>query len=674
LANRLAAERSPYLRQHAENPVDWYPWGPEALERARTEDRPILLSIGYSACHWCHVMERESFEDDETAALMNRHFVSIKVDREERPDLDDVYQHAVQLLGRSGGWPLTAFLTPAGVPFYGGTYFPPEDRHGLPSFRYVLNAIAEAFRSRRAEVEASGRQMLSSLDEVARVPETPGQPTPAAWSTAVGRLLARFDWENGGFGSRPKFPNSMNLDVLLRGGALAGQATAGDAVKLALAKMADGGIHDQLGGGFHRYSTDERWLVPHFEKMLYDNALLAPLYLAAFQETGEPRWSEVARGTLDYLARDLSSPEGGFFSSEDADSEGEEGVFYLWSYAQLIEVLGAGAAELARHLGVTREGNFEEGPMNVLTRATPSDAALERGKRALFEVRSRRPRPFRDEKILAGWNGLAISAFARGAQVLGDPALLRRARAAAVFVEERLTDRTSKLLRTYCGGAGTVGAFADDHAFLSIAHLDLYESEFRPADLARARRLADALLERFFAEGDAALWLSPSDGEALVHRPRSLYDNAIPGATSAALEAWQRLGWITGEARYLEAGKAVVRRHLELSTSNPFGFGNLLCGLDRDLRGPVEVVVAGARGDPRTQALLSEAYKAYLPNRAVVLLEPGVPANGIAEALREGRGQESRPTAYVCRSGACLAPVTDPAALPDLLKEARRQP
>jgi uncharacterized protein YyaL (SSP411 family) len=385
------------------------------------------------------------------------------------------------------------------------------------------------------------------------------------------------------------------------------------------------------------------------------------------------RSTSLARSTLGYLARDLSSPEGGFFSSEDADSEGEEGRFYLWSYRQMEQVVGTEAAgDLARHLGVTPEGNFEGTPQNVLTRATPSSAELEAGKRALLEARSGRARPFRDEKILAGWNGLAISAFARGAQVLTEPALLDRAREAARFVQERLTDAKGRLLRSYLDGAGHVGGFADDYAFLSIAHLDLYETDFNPADLTRASLLGDGLLEWFFSEQDATVWLGPSDGETLVHRPKSLYDNALPGATSAALEAWQRLAWITGEKRYSDASAAVVRRHVALATANPFGFGNFLCGLDRHLRGPVEVVVTGPPGDDRSQALLAEAHRVYLPNRALVWLEPGA-TSPIAQALREGRGDEKIPTVYVCRANACLAPVTEPAALPPLLKEARTQ-
>ncbi|MHB8419739.1 MAG: thioredoxin domain-containing protein [Myxococcales bacterium] len=672
MPNRLAREKSPYLRQHAGNPVDWYAWGPEALDRARSEDRPILLSIGYSACHWCHVMERESFEDEATAALMNRFFVSVKVDREERPDLDDVYQHAIQLLGRHGGWPLTAFLTPAGVPFFGGTYFPPADRYGMPSFKRVLESVAETWRSRRSDVEHAGRELLRTLSEVTAPAPAAGLATPASWSTAVGRLLGRVDLEHGGFGSRPKFPASMDLEVLWRAAVQDGREDARSAWLLSLGKMADGGLHDQLGGGFHRYSTDERWLVPHFEKMLYDNALLAPLYLSAWLETGGARHRETLEDVLGWMLRDMRAPEGGFYSTQDADSEGEEGRFFLWTPEQIEAVVGPElAGALCRHLGVTAEGNFEQQRgENVLTRATPSTPELEEARRRLWTARETRPKPFRDEKILAGWNGLAISALARAGGALGEPRWLEAARAAADFVRERMTVE-GRLLRSWLEGPGGVPAFAEDHAFLAVAHLDLYEACQDVAELIRARALADALLDRFFEKDQAAVAVAAADAERLVHRPVGLYDNAIPGATSAALEAWQRLAWLTGEARYREAAGEVVRRHVDAMVENPFGFGNLLCGLDRQLRGPVEVVVVGPIADPRTQALLAAARSVWLPNRALAHVEPGAPPAQIAVALWEGRASVAVPTCFVCREGACLAPLTDPAQLPAALRAAR---
>ena len=673
MANRLASEKSPYLRQHSENPVDWYPWGPEALGRARAEELPLLVSIGYSACHWCHVMERESFEDPETAALMNRHFVCVKVDREERPDLDDVYQHAIQLLGRHGGWPLTAFLTPAGVPFFGGTYFPPHDRPGMPSFRRILTAVAEAFQGRRAEVESTGREILSALRGLVEVPTTPGLPSPKGWATAVDRLLARVDHEHGGFGSRPKFPNPMGLDVLWRAALLDGHAAARAAFLQALTAMADGGIHDQLGGGFHRYSTDERWAVPHFEKMLYDNALLAPLYLAAFQETQEPRFGEVAKDLFGYLAREMTSPDGGFYCTQDADSEGEEGRFFVWTPAEIAQLLGDAprAEALCRQLGVSFPGNFEGTAASVPSRRGPATPELEADRRRLFEAREARPRPFRDEKILAGWNGLAISALVRGAEVLGDPTLLERARAAATFVATRMVDPQGSLLRAHLDGPGSVRAFAEDHAFLAVARLDLHAALGLAEDLARARAHADELLERFYVPELATVAVAAADAEPLVYRPLALYDSASPSATSAALEAFQRLGWLTGEARYRDAAQAIVRRHVEAMVENPFGFGNLLCGLDRELRGPVELIIVGAAADPGTQALLAAAATVHLPNRLLLRIEPGRPPEGIDPALWQGREGAAVPTAYVCKAGSCLAPLTDPAQLPAALRAAR---
>ncbi len=683
MPNRLATSQSPYLRQHAENPVDWYPWGPEALGRAKELDRPILLSIGYSACHWCHVMERESFTDADTAAEMNQRFVCVKVDREERPDLDDVYQHAVQLLGRHGGWPLTVFLSPDGTPFFGGTYFPKDDRYGVPSFRRVLESVAEAFGARRREIDAQGRQILSVLREIGAPKGPAGLATGESFSLAVARLLGRVDRENGGFGSRPKFPNAMDLEALWRAGILGGNAEARAAAREALSAMAAGGIYDQLGGGFHRYSTDERWLVPHFEKMLYDNALLAPLYLSAFVETGEARFGEVARGIFDWMAREMTSPEGGLYATQDADSDGEEGKFFAWTPAEVRAAVGDErlAATLCDALGMTEAGNFEGA--NVLTRAPPRahpgqpprselpEIELRRGIALLFAAREKRVHPFRDEKLLAGWNGLAISALARGALALRDPTLLDRARAAMRFVQARLVDGSGRLHRSWLGALAPIPAFAEDHAFLAIAAVDLYEAGLDPADLAWGRRLADQLLARFWSEDDDAFFVTASDAEPLVHRPLSLYDNAIPSATSAGLEALQRLAALTGEARYREAAEKIVRRHLEAMVENPFGFGRLLCGLDRQLRGELEIVLTGPAADPRTRALHAAIGSVELPNRLVAQLEPGSEPAFLDRSLWEGRLSPSQPTAYVCRRGSCLAPVTDPAALPAALREAR---
>ena len=681
MPNRLAAERSPYLLQHQGNPVDWYAWGPEALERARTEDRPILLSIGYSACHWCHVMAHESFENPRIAALMNESFVNIKVDREERPDLDDVYQHAIQLLGRQGGWPLTVFLTPAGVPFFGGTYFPDQDRHGLPAFDKILRGIAEAYRDRRAEVETSGRQLLAALKSL----QDPGPAelaTAKDFALAVSRLLGRVDDRHGGFGTAPKFPNTMALEVLIRSAPHDGRDRARQAVHHALTAMADGGIHDQLGGGFHRYSVDQGWIVPHFEKMLYDNALLASLYLNAYQWSGEARYREVAASTLAYLTREMTDASGGLYSSQDADSAGsdghvEEGRFYVWTRAQIEAVVGATRApKLCDFLGVEAQGNFEDSDETVLTRHGAFDPAIEpaieNDLRALFRARQQRSAPFRDEKILASWNGLALSALARGSQVLDDQSLAKSAAAVGSFVRNRLMPG-GELRRSFLGGEpGRTLAFAEDFALLAVGLIDLYETTFDPRDLALARTLVDSLVADCFVEENGAMAIASRRGEALVHRPLSLYDNAVPSGTSAGLEALQRLAWLTGETRYREVAEALVRAQVSAMAQNPFGFGNLLCGLDRHLRGPVEVVVVGALDDPRTRALLAVVHGVYLPNRALVVFPPGSAPEGIDRALWEGREAAPVPTVFVCRNRTCLAPIEDPQKLPDALREAAR--
>ncbi len=666
MGNRLSREKSPYLREHAENPVDWYGWGAEALERARREDRPLFISIGYHACHWCHVMERESFRDEATAAAMNRAFVCVKVDREERPDLDDVYQRAVALLGRPGGWPLTVFATPAGVPFFGGTYFPPEDRGGLPSLRRVLAAVEESWRTRRAEIERVGREILADLGPAAAA--TTEIVSPALWRRVAGGLLAFVDREHGGFGAAPKFPCAPALEVLWRAATQDGLAGAEPAVRRALRAMADGGIHDQLGGGFHRYAIDERWSVPHFEKMLYDNALLAPLYLRVSLETGEARFRETAEDVLAWMAREMLSPGGGFLTSQDADSEGEEGKFFVWSPAEIAAVLGDAerAAALCRHLGI--------GAARVPVRASPSTPALAEGRRRLFAAREKRVHPARDEKILAGWNGLAVSALARAAGALDDESLLARARAAIRFVETRLTDGEGRLLRYWLDGPGSVLAFAEDYASLAVASLDLYEAAGETGDLDRAARLATVLLDRFFLAEEGAVAITTAGGEGLPVRSLALMDGPVPSATALAAQAWQRLGWLTGGARFRDAAATVIRRRAASAAESPFAFAGLACALDGYLRGPVEVVVVGPREDQRTWSLVLAARTVDLPNRALVRIEPGSGPASLDPELWVGREDTPEPTAFVCRGGSCLAPITNPARLPAALREARSAP
>ncbi len=517
--NRLAGESSPYLLQHAHNPVDWYPWGDEALEKASNDDMPIFLSIGYAACHWCHVMERESFEDDATAALMNEHFVSIKVDREERPDLDAIYMDAVQAMTGRGGWPLSAFLTPSGEPFYAGTYFPPEPRHGMPAFPDLLRGIAEAWRDRRAEVVGQGRRVTQAIARAASVPTTEGPLDETLVDAAFAGMRHAFDPTWGGFGGAPKFPQPMTLEFLLRR-AVRGVGGALDMVTITLDRMADGGIFDQLGGGFARYSTDERWHVPHFEKMLYDNALLLQLYTRAWQVTGAQRYRTVATETAEYLLREMQHPEGGFYSSQDADSEGVEGAFFTWSWAELVELVGE---PLARAFGATPEGNWigEHEPTNVLWNpdlgsegtATvdldPVDlsAEVDDARRVLFEAREGRVRPATDDKVLAAWNGMAIVALAEAGRALGEPAYAAAATRGATFVLEHLRGADGRLLRSWRNGVAGGPGFADDHALMASACLTLYETTFELTWFERALELADDL-RRLFADRRAG-WLLP---------------------------------------------------------------------------------------------------------------------------------------------------------------------
>ena len=690
MPNRLAKEASPYLLQHAQNPVDWFPWGEEALSRARAEDKPILLSIGYSACHWCHVMERESFEDEAIARRMNELFVNVKVDREERPDLDQIYQLTVQLLGRSGGWPLTVFLTPAGKPFFGGTYFPPVDRHGMPGFPKILDAIADAYRSRRGDVDLQAAEMAEAIAAVASPSRAEGKAGYVLGADllerAVSKLSSRFDDRHGGFGQRPKFPNTMCLDVLLRRGALEGDQASLDRVRKALDGMRDGGIHDQLGGGFHRYSTDERWLVPHFEKMLYDNALLLRSYVDGFRIFGDASFAEVARGIVGYLAREMRSPGGGFYATEDADSEGEEGKFFVWTPAEVKAALGADteAVDVARlAYGITEAGNFEHTAATVLHRAqrledvairlaiAPSAAivALERARVALFAARENRVRPFRDEKILASWNALLVSSLADGAGALGEPSWLALAEDAYAHVRRSLVVERGadlRVLRHEKDGVAKGPGFLDDQAFLANAALDLHEATGRMAYLDDACRLADTLLACFRGP-DGRLYFTPEDGEALIARPQDPYDHAIPSGASIAHLVLLRLGAVADE-KYAAIAAAELEAVAPAAMENPFGFGQTLGNLDRLVRGSIDVVLVGDPASPEARTLAAEAHRAYLPNRNLLWVGP-TPA-GRRLVLAEGKPPSpSGPVAYVCQARTCSPPVTQSVELAHLLAQ-----
>ena len=677
MANRLAHETSPYLLQHKENPVDWYPWGEEALAHARAEDRPILLSIGYAACHWCHVMAHESFEDPETAALMNAHFVNIKVDREERPDLDTIYMAAVQAITGQGGWPMTVFLTPEGEPFYGGTYFPPTARHGLPAFRTVLESIANVYDTKRETVAQNAavlrEQLRSALQFAGQVSDT--ALSTAALDAAVNRLAEQFDWVHGGFSGAPKFPQPMTLDFLLRQYLRTGSTQAFDIAERTLQKMAQGGLYDQLGGGFHRYSVDARWLVPHFEKMLYDNALLAPVYLHAFQITGNPQFRRVVTETLDWVTREMTDPAGGFHATLDADSEGHEGKFYVWTPGELVALLGADDARLiAAYYDVTERGNFEgtnilhvDVPLaaaaeRVGTDAATLEAALDRARPILFAARERRVHPGRDDKVLTAWNGLMLRAFAEAAAVLERADYRATATRAADFAFSTLR-RDGRLLRTYKDGQSKLNGYLEDYAFLADGLMALYEATLEPRWLAEARALATTMVEQFWDEADGGFFDTGRDHESLIARPKSVFDNAIPAGNSVAIEVLQRLAVIDDNAAYAEKAQRVLDGLGEPMSRYPTGFGRLLCALDFALATPREIALVGDPDRADMAALLHIIYQRFRPN-AILAFRPADARDDEQPPLLRGRAMiEGRATAYVCERYACQLPVTTPDAL-----------
>ena len=673
--NRLAEQTSPYLLQHAHNPVDWYPWGPEALERARAEDRPIFLSIGYAACHWCHVMERESFENPEIAKLMNEHFVSIKVDREERPDLDDVYMAAVQAMTGSGGWPMSVFLTPDLRPFFGGTYFPPEDRHGMPGFSRVLAAVADAFRTRRSEVEQQASALAGHLQAQLAVPGGDRDPERRQLDAAVARLGATFDAARGGFGGAPKFPPAMTLEFLLRAWRRSDDDATLRMVTRTLDAMADGGIHDQLGGGFARYSTDADWLVPHFEKMLYDNALLAHAYLEGFRATGNDRYADVARSTLDFLLAELRTDDGGFASALDADSEGVEGRFYVWTGQHFTEVLAeagltdAERAVLATHWGVSRTGNWEG--TNVLHR--PAGAAappelVERGRAALMEARARRPRPGRDDKQLAAWNGFALRAFARAALVLEEPRYRSATEELLAFIRADLLRDGDRLWRTARDGRGHTPGFCEDAMAVADGLLEAHAALGTAEPLLLARRIVDRAIDDFWdAEGGTFVDTS-AEHERTVAQPRGLIDNATPSANSLAADVLQRLALVSGDESYARRAASILRAVAPALDRQPSAFGRMLCAADRALGEPVDVVVAAdGPGDAEADRLRAAAARPYAPDLVLTAVAAGDPH--VSWPLYAGKvTREGRATAYACRGYACDEPTSEPDRLEEQVR------
>ena len=651
MANRLARETSPYLLQHKDNPVDWFPWGEEALARAREEDRPLLLSIGYSACHWCHVMERESFEDEQTAALMNERFVPIKLDREERPDLDSIYMEACQAMTGSGGWPLNVFLTPDQVPFYAGTYFPPEPRSGMPSWRQVLEAVAEAWDERRDEIRAGAGRVAERLRGGALLSPSEQPLDPAELDLAVENLRASYDPAHGGFGSAPKFPPASTIEFLLRRGETEMAAHT-------LQNMASGGMYDQVGGGFARYSVDPFWLVPHFEKMLYDNALLARAYLHGWLVTRNDLFREVAEETLDWALKEMRGPEGGFYSALDADSEGEEGRFYVWTVDELREALAGepDADEAIAWFGATDRGNFEG--RNIPVRGPGRPERREEWQRRLYDVRSQRVWPGLDDKRLTAWNALLISALAEAGAVLERPDYLDAARTAADFVLRELRDDQGRLLRSWKDGEGKLNAYLEDHAFLLEALLTLYEASFEPRWFGEARLLADTMIARFADDENGGFFETSTDHERLVARRKDLEDHPIPSGNSSAAYGLLRLAALTGEHSYEERGVSVLRLLHELAPKHPQAFGHLLQALDFHLAAVKEVALVGEELDP-LERVVREAFRPHL------VLAGGEPHGVPLLQGREPLG--GRAAAYVCEHFACRAPVTEPEELERLL-------
>jgi uncharacterized protein YyaL (SSP411 family) len=679
MANALAHESSPYLLQHKDNPVDWRPWGPDALREARESGRPLLVSIGYSACHWCHVMERESFEDPAVAELMNTWFVCVKVDREERPDVDAIAMESVQMMTGHGGWPLNVFLTPDQVPFYGGTYFPPAPRQGMPAWPAVLEAVAEAWRDKRDEIEAQGARMAERLGSTTSLRPSPDALSSAPLDDAVRNLRASFDSVEGGFGGAPKFPPSASLlllwTVAARGGSWA--AKAGDMAGATLRAMARGGIYDQIGGGFARYAVDGQWTVPHFEKMLYDNALLARAYLHGWQMTGDRLFRRACEETLDFIARELRGPEGGFYAALDADSEGVEGRFYVWTVAELRAALSPEDVEAAlAWLGATDGGNFVDphhpAPgLNVLTGRGPEPApeVRERIRSALFAARAPRVRPGLDDKRLASWNALAISAFAEAGAVLGREDYISIATEAAGFVADALVD-DGRVLRTWKDGAAKLNGYLEDHAYLLEALLKVYESTFDPRWFALAQGLGDRMLEHFSDPEHGGFFSTSDDHEELLVRRRDIEDHPIPSGSSSAAVGLLRLAAFTGDSRYADAAESHLRLIAPLMGAHPQAFAYALLALDLAVHPSREVALAAPDADaaPPPAAPLAPLAAVVRERLRPGLVLAGSPGDGVP-LMADRTPVDGAAAAYVCERFACRRPVTDPAELRELLED-----
>ncbi|HXV84444.1 MAG TPA: thioredoxin domain-containing protein, partial [Candidatus Binatia bacterium] len=632
--NHLIHETSPYLLQHAHNPVNWYPWGDEALQKAKSENRPILLSIGYSACHWCHVMERESFEDEKIAALMNDLFVNIKVDREERPDLDEIYMNAVQMLTGRGGWPMTVFLTPEGKPFYGGTYFPPEDRYGVPGFPKILQGVANVYREKPQDVERSVEQILTALQRMSLTASTQQPFSPDIIGQSAEQLARAYDHDHGGLGKAPKFPNVGVYELFLRHYYGSKNHQFLEMVTHTLTRMAEGGIYDHLGGGFHRYSVDEKWLVPHFEKMLYDNAQLVRIYAQVYRVTGEPRFKQVVEETTNYLMREMLSPEGGFYSTQDADSEGEEGKFFVWTPEEVTRILGEERSEIfCRIYDVSEQGNFEEKnilhPILTLEQASKLfhrdlekiESLVSDAKEKLFQEREKRRKPFRDEKILTSWNGLMLSGLAEAIKISPHPTYMDAANRTVDFIFSKMF-RDGHLLHTYKSGIAKILGYLDDHAFLAAGLLDLFEATLDRSHLDKASQLAQTMTGEFWDEAGGGFFYTGRSQEPLIAQSKPIFDGSIPSGNAIATQVLLRLFHYTGKEDCLKRAEKVLQAYYSAMENQPFGFAHMLAALDFYLQKPKEVVLVGKKEDPETRELLARIHSLYLPNMTLQLASP----------------------------------------------------
>lgn len=676
-ANRLFGESSPYLLQHAHNPVEWYPWGEESLQKAKSENRPIFLSIGYSACHWCHVMAHESFEDEEIAKIMNENFINIKVDREERPDIDDIYQRVSQLAIGTGGWPLSVFLTPDQKPFYVGTYFPKYGRYGMPGFGTILGQLAEAYKTKRQEIDSATVEFLQALEHSAKDVQQPRGvilDRSILDEAAVG-LLHMSDPVYGGFGQAPKFPNPSNLLFLLRCYDISGLNRYKDFVMFTADKMAAGGIHDQIGGGFARYSTDQKWLVPHFEKMLYDNALLVQVYAELYQISGDEKYLEVVEKTLEYVRREMMSPENGFYSAQDADSEGEEGKFYVWSKQEIFNSLGDEtiARIFCEYYGVGQAGNFEG--KNILNiRSSFADLSLKYSRppemlkriindasSRLFEIREKRVKPGRDDKILTAWNGLMISSFAKGFRVTNNKHYLEIAKNTIEFIESRVTRDNGRLYRTFKDGISKLNAYLDDYAFYVNALLDVFELDSNPIYLEKAIKYTDFMLQHFWDPVDCTLYFTSDDHEQLIVRTKSLYDLAVPSGNSVAASDLLRLYHLTQKNDYLEKAEQIMKSGATSSAENPFGFGQLLTAIYLYVKKPIEITVRTTDNIGEGQKMATWINKQFMPNAITAIIENQSQLSRLQEYPFFSGTNSARTSqtdyAVICRNFTCSVPI-----------------